>query len=379
MTKIKIVHILHSIGGVDVSLRLILENIDSSEFENIIIHGNSDTMNPFYDKSLNPIKEYKLPISREISIIDDFISIVKAYRIIRKEKPNLIHAHSAKGGVIGRSIGTLTGIKVLYTPQAFSFLSTSNKIKRNVFLYIEKLFSKGNSLLLASSMSELNRGLKEVGFNQNKVLLFNNAIEPIKEISKLSIEKTWPDNYICTVGRPSYQKNIEMMVRVLYEVKKVREIYLVIMGVGPVSGQLESVKKLIKELDLSENITLLDWTTRKDVHSIISKSQLYISTARYEGLPYSVIESLALAIPCVVSNCDGNRDLIIDDYNGYVIKEDHDIIDFSNKIINLLKNKNVFDKFSANAKKTFEQHFNILEKIKDLESIYSAQKNKFYN
>ena len=67
----------------------------------------------------------------------------------------------------------------------------------------------------------------------------------------------------------------------------------------------------IEKLDLKEHITLLKWTKRSDVLNIISNSKLYISTARYEGLPYSIIESLALSKPCVVSNCDGNRDLII--------------------------------------------------------------------
>lgn len=320
MTKIKIAHILHSIGGVDVSLRLITENINSSKFESIIIHGSNDTEKPFYDNNLNLTKEYKLPISREISIVDDFISIVKAYNIIRKEKPNLIHAHSAKGGVIGRTIGFLTGVKVLYTPQAFSFLSTSNKFKRSIFLSVEKILSKGNSLLVASSTSEMNRGIKEVGFNKKKVLLFNNAIEPIVPNQILSIKKTWPDEYICTVGRPSYQKNIEMMVRVIYEVKKTQKIHLVIMGVGPVSGQLESVKELIKELDLAKDISLLNWADRSDVFNIINQSKFYISTARYEGLPYSIIESMSLSKPCIVSDCDGNRDLVEDYVNGFVIK-----------------------------------------------------------
>jgi glycosyltransferase involved in cell wall biosynthesis len=370
MTKIKIAHILHSIGGVDVSLRLITENINSSKFESIIIHGSNDTEKPFYDNNLNLTKEYKLPISREISIVDDFISIVKAYNIIRKEKPNLIHAHSAKGGVIGRTIGFLTGVKVLYTPQAFSFLSTSNKFKRSIFLSVEKILSKGNSLLVASSTSEMNRGIKEVGFNKKKVLLFNNAIEPIVPNQILSIKKTWPDEYICTVGRPSYQKNIEMMVRVIYEVKKTQKIHLVIMGVGPVSGQLESVKELIKELDLANDISLLNWADRSDVFNIINQSKFYISTARYEGLPYSIIESMSLSKPCIVSDCDGNRDLVEDYVNGFVIKN-NDINLFKERILQLFGDNFLLEKFSKNAYLSFSKNYNIKNNIIDLELIYS--------
>lgn len=377
MKKIKIIHILHSVGGVDVSLRLILENTNPSEFENIVIHGTKDTNEVFHDKNQNQVKEYKLPIAREISFIDDLTAIIRTYKIIKTEKPNLIHSHSAKGGVIGRIIGILTGIPVVHTPQAFSYLSSNNKIKRAVFLLIEKLLSKGNSMLLASSKSEMDRALQEVGFHKNKVLLFNNSVKPIVEIESLSIQKTWPDDYICTVGRPSYQKNIELMVRVLFEIKKTTKIHLVLMGVGPVSGQLESVRNLIVELNLTADITLLNWTERTDVFNIIHQSRFYISTARYEGLPYAIIESLALSVPCVVSDCDGNKDLIIDDFNGYLVKK-NDTLDFSEKCIKLLSDEKRHTIFSNNAKKTFEQNYNIIKTISNLEAIYLNQSNLKY-
>jgi glycosyltransferase involved in cell wall biosynthesis len=375
MKKIKIGHVLHSVGGVDVSLRFILENSDPSQFENIVIHGISDTKDAFYDKNSVLIREYKLPIYREINFVNDLISILRTYQILKKEKPDLIHCHSAKGGVIGRIGAILTGIPILYTPQAFSYLSSFNSVKRNVFLQIEKLLSKGNGTLLACSNSERERALKEVGFSDKKVLLFNNAIRPLTEIKALSIKKTWPDNYICTVGRPCYQKNIDEMIRVFCEVKKQHDIHLVIMGVGHHADELRMIKKMINDLHLSSNITLLDWTSREDVLHIISKTELYISTARYEGLPYAVIESLALSIPCIVSNCDGNRDLIIDNYNGYLINE-KDTAGFSDKVIHLLNDKVKRAVFATNAKKSFELNYNIIDKINDLEDIYLSQKVK---
>ena len=319
MAKKKIVHLLHSIGGVDVYLRLVLENMNTDSFENIVIHGTKDTNKPFFDQTGNKVKEYKVSIFRDISILNDIKSLFQTYKILKKEKPNLIHAHSAKGGIIGRITGRLLGIKVIYTPHAFSYLSTQNSLKRNLFLSIEKLLSNGNSLLLATSESEKKRAIEAVGYKPVNVIVFNNCIEPITKIQPLTIPKTWPEAYICTVGRPSYQKNIEQMIRVLHDVNKEAKIHLIVMGVGPVSGQLESVKNLIQELDMTNDITLLNWTERTDVFNIINHSKFYISTSRYEGMPYSIIESLALSKACVVTNCDGNKDLIIDNYNGFVV------------------------------------------------------------
>ena len=58
MNKIKIVHILHSVGGVDVSLRLILENIDEDKFQNVVIHGFNDNKNGFTDRNNDKIRNH---------------------------------------------------------------------------------------------------------------------------------------------------------------------------------------------------------------------------------------------------------------------------------------------------------------------------------
>jgi glycosyltransferase involved in cell wall biosynthesis len=375
MKKIKVAHILHSVGGVDVSLRLILEYIDNEKFENIIIQGTKDVDKPYYDKDKRKIKQFRIPIFREVAPLSDFKAIRLAYKIVKKEKPHIIHAHSAKGGVIGRVVGALTKTTTIYSPHAFSYLSTNNGLKRNVYLAIEKFFTKGSSRVLALSESERQRAIQEVGFAGNKVLLYNNSIAPIEHIEPLAIAKTWPDEYICTVGRPSYQKNTELLVNIIHEIKKTRSVHLVIMGVGFHSGDLDKIKAQIDVLGLKDTITLLDWTSREDVFNILNKAQLYISTSRYEGMPYSVIEAMALAKACVVSDCDGNRDLITNGYNGYVIKEENPVL-YSSKIISLLDDLSLNQKFSANAKATFLENFNLYENIGLMEDIYTSLANK---
>ena len=372
MSKLKIAHIAHSVGGVDVYLRNVINNLDGDKFTNIVIHGLNDTNSPFLDNKKNVIESYKTRMVRNISFFNDIKSIFAVYKILKKERPDIIHAHSAKGGIIGRLVGRLLNIKVLYTPHAFSYLSADNGIKKTIFLLIEKLFANSNSVLVATSNSEKNRGIIEVGYKENKAIVFNNCINPVLDIKPLSITQNWPENYICTVGRPCYQKNIDFMIQVFYEVRKQKDIHVVIMGVGHHMGQLNIVKKMINDLNLSSHVTLLNWTSREDVLNIISKSQLYISTSRYEGMPYSIIESLALSKPCVVSDCDGNRDLIQDGYNGYVIK-DYVIEEFKDCTLKILDDKILKNQFSENAMNSFKENFNIVNNISKLEKIYSEK------
>ena len=65
MTKIKVAHILHCVGGVDVYLRLILENTNPELIENIVIHGINDTTRQFYDQNNKDVIHYKTSIFRK--------------------------------------------------------------------------------------------------------------------------------------------------------------------------------------------------------------------------------------------------------------------------------------------------------------------------
>ncbi len=367
--KHRIAHVLHSVGGVDVSVRLIVKNSNSDLFEHTIIHGKFDTNAPFLNDKGDTVAEYRANIIRNISLFQDVKSILNTIQYLKKNPHNLIHAHSAKGGVIGKIAGMVLGIKTIYTPQAFSYLSSQNKTKRFLFLCIERLLANKNGLLLASSASEQQRAIDEVNYKKTNTAIFPNSIEPIEIIQPLTINKAWPDEYICTVGRPSYQKNIEMMIQALHQVRQTYKIHLVIMGVGHHVGQLESVKNLIKKLELTSAVTLLDWTARTDVFNIISKSKFYLSTARYEGMPYAVIESLALSKPCVVSDCDGNRDLIQDGHNGYLVAQDN-LDGFAEKVSLLLNNADLCETMSLQAKQSFNSNCNIKNNIQKLESIY---------
>ena len=370
MQRLKIIHVLHAVGGVDVSLRLITQNINSALFEAIIIHGTTDTKKLFLDNTDTPLKQYALSITREISPYNDLKAIQQTIKILRKEKPDLVHAHSAKGGIIARAASIFYKVPVLHTPQAYSYLSEPRGLKRIIFLGIEKKFKNINSTLLASSNSERNRGILEVKYKEENALLFNNSINPIKSASANISDINLPEHFICSVGRPSFQKNIEMMIEVLKKIKeKQPNIHLVLMGVGEFSPNKDQVEKLIKEYNLQTNVTMIAWIEREKIFAIIKKSKLYISTARYEGLPYSVIESLALSKACVVTDCDGNRDLIENKYNGYVIKENM-VVTMANRIIVLLEDDVLRNVFEKNALTHFNAHFNMEENGKKLEAIY---------
>ncbi len=377
--RIKIMHVLHAVGGVDVYLRLLLKYVDMEKFEFIIVHGTNDTEIPYLDKSGGVIKEYKLSVQREINPVLDFRSIRELRKILDQEKPDLIHAHSAKGGIIARSAAILKKISVLYTPHAFSYLSAETDIKKKLFKGIEKIYKNSGNFILATSPSEANRAIDEIGYKPEKVLVFNNSVEPVcsNEFNNQTTRFELPEDYICSIGRPSYQKNIETMVEVFKRVKEqLPGLSFVLMGVGFHAPNEKEVKQLIKKYNLQDDFIMLPWVSREEIFPIIKKSKFYVSTSRYEGLPYSIIESLALGKACVVSDCDGNRDLIKNDFNGKIYQLEKLIDKMPTGIIQLLQNSELRNKFEQNAYILFEQNYNIEKTIRLLEEIYEEASSK---
>lgn len=372
MRKIKIAHILYTVGGIEVYLDLITKNINDDLVHNIIIHNKNKDNKEYKDLSGSNIKQFFIPIQREIKFFKDLKCVYQTVLILKREKPHIIHAHSAKGGIIARLASIFCNVKVLHTPHAYSYLSTRSIVKKSLFLTIERVFRHFNSILVATSKSELLRGINEVGYNPSKAFLFNNSILPISENQiNSNINFKLPDNYICTVGRPSYQKNIEMMVNVIKELKiKIPNIHLVVMGLGVVSPNTKNVKSLISKHNLENNITLIEWIEREKIFHIIRNSKFYISTSRYEGLPYSIIECLALKKAVVASNCDGNKDLVKNNYNGFLVEQD-DLNTFVDKVYNLWHNQELRNTFGHNAYLRFKKNYDLSANIKILENIYT--------
>ncbi len=109
---------------------------------------------------------------------------MQTVRIIKKERPDLIHCHSAKGGIVGRAAGFLTHTRTFYTPHAFSFLSAQSVVKRNIFLFIECI-TKFNARLLACSESEKIMGVNMVHYKKDRAFVWNNAVpDAINELKK---------------------------------------------------------------------------------------------------------------------------------------------------------------------------------------------------
>ena len=366
---IKVLHIARPIAGVGVYISLLTKYINSNRFLNAIIcNTKEDIININNDLGVK-IDYFHCEIKREVSFLNDIKCLIRIFEIVRRFKPDILHCHSAKSGILGRIIGLVTNTKTVYTPHAYSYLSAESKKKYFLLKNIERFFGLLPAKTFACSNSEYNRAIADLKIKKEKVVLWNNSIENAIKLTNSDFLTKLPKDFICSIGRPSFQKNTELLIEAVLKLKQTHSsIHLVILGVGFYSPILEKIKKSISENNLSRNITLIPWLKRDKSLAILDKSLVYISSSRYEGLPYSVIEALSLSKPCVLTDVDGNKDLVKDNYNGFLVKEDAN--ELAEKIIFFLNNNYLRKDMGKNSRKEFESFYDIKKNIKKLENLY---------
>lgn len=360
----KVMHVGQMIGGLDIYIRNSI-TFSSGELEYVIVHGRDDKSKPVYCKG-KEVREIFIPLYREIGL-NDLRSIHQLVQIIKEEKPDVIHCHSAKG-IVGRIAGFLTHTPTLYTPHAFSFLSSPNRIKRFVFKAIE-FVSKCNANLLACSNSEYKIGRHVIRYSKSHAYVWQNSV-PEPEFKEKEMKLTTPSSpYIYYIGRPSYQKNPLFTIDVIGEVIKVHpEIKFFLLGVGYYSPDLEEVKKRIYEKRLEDYIQLMEWVSHSDVMAFAQQSLFYISMARYEGLPLSVIEAMSLGKPVIASKVVGNQDCVFDGVNGRLVRLEAK--EFAAAICDLIENPEKREQMGEASRRLYEEKFKIDNRISELEAIY---------
>jgi len=364
----KILHVGQMIGGLEIYIRNTVGTA-STEFEFVLAHGYQDHSKPLLNSAGVPVKEYIIHMARPLRLTRDTQALVELYRIVKKENPDLIHCHSAKGGMLGRLVGWLTGTKTLYTPHAFSFLSTDSRLKRFVYKHLERR-ARLNSELLACSNSERFLGRQIVHYKHERCHVWSNSVPDVADLIKdVKLKEPVEGPYITYIGRPSYQKNSLFLIDVVKRVHDIHpEVKFLLLGLGYYSPDLEALIATIKEYQLEDCLIMHDWAPQTQTLKYVANSLFYITTSRYEGLPLSVIEAMSLGKAILASAVPGNTDCVVDRVNGRLLELESR--KFAKEVCKMIECPELATQYGVESRKLFERDFLLPNRIGELEEIY---------
>ncbi|HEY3042259.1 MAG TPA: glycosyltransferase [Pyrinomonadaceae bacterium] len=326
-----------NVGGPAKHVIWLTKGLESEGCETLLIAGTvpagEDDMGYFAtEMGVAPI--FVPEMSREISA-KDALTIWKLYKLFRRERPDIIHTHTAKAGTVGRVAGLLyrwiTPNALLLRPRACRFVHTYHghifhsyyrPLKTRIFLLIEKMLARliTDRIVVVSEQQrrEINGEFRVGRADQFRVIplgldtsVFANWKERARSFRD-ELGLSTDDILVGIVGRLTEIKNHELFLRAAAVFKSQfsqqspdRSVRFVIIGDGALRHTLE---RQADSLGLADNVIFTG--SRRDVDRVYPALDIVALTSRNEGTPLTLIEAMANARPIISTAVGGVVDLL---------------------------------------------------------------------
>ena len=337
----------------------------------------------------NKVNTFWVEMTRAITPIQDLRAVWKLYKFFKKEKPEIVHTHTPKAGIVGMLAAKLAGVPLrLHTVAGWPLMETTGT-KRKILDQVEKFTYK-----LATKVYPNSRGLKDIilkeGFateDKLKVLgkgssngIDTRYFDPFqfdatqKKNKRESLGIPHDDFVFIFIGRLVSEKGINELVEAFNNLQAENQNISLLL-VGPFEKELDPLKEeTFKTIQLHEKIFTTGY--QEDVRPYLALSNALTFPSYREGFPNVVMQAGAMNLPAIVSNINGCNEIIVEGINGVIIPvKDTSALITAMKLF--VENKNYTERLSSNARDEICKYYErkefwqiLLKEYKSLEREY---------
>lgn len=239
------------------------------------------------------------------------MSVSELSRVIREQKPDLIHAHDMRAGFFS----ALCCGKIPLVSHIHNNAYDARGLSPKTVGYLLAGF-RAKHIFWVSQSSFDGYAFHKLFARKSSVLY--NVIDTDEIDTKLSQDSNTYDYDLIYVGRLTYQKNPQRLLRLCARLKESKpDLKVAIVGTGELE---EELKALSQELNLEDTVHFLGF--QPNPIKMVACSKAMILTSRWEGTPMCALEAMALGTPVVSTPSDGMKDLLTDGVSGYLTESD---------------------------------------------------------
>ena len=320
--RIKVMQIIArmNVGGPAVIVAELMRGLDSSLFEQVLITGYCDESEADYlDEVATDIKATRIAgLGRSVSPMADLKAFFGLVATIKKFKPDVIHTHTAKAGVLGRCASIIAGRGAtrIHTFHGHLLHGYFAGWKTKLVILIEKVLAKRTHYLVAIG-NVVKKDLLAAGIgNDDQYSVFFPGLPQPQTFDKAALRRELEldaTGIYCTfVGRLTQIKRPDRLLDIAAAMVK-REIPIQFLIAG--EGELFESSKAQA---LAENlpVTFLGW--RKDIDQLFAASDIAILTSDNEGIPLTLIQAAQAALPIIAPAVGSISDIVASDTTGFL-------------------------------------------------------------
>ncbi len=372
MPRIRIAHVITKLelGGAQGNTLYTVSHLNRSLFDVHLISGPGGLLDDEAVQMKDVTVHFCGDLSRAIRPIADF----HAYNLLRKLlleiKPDIVHTHSSKAGVLGRLAAAAQDVPVIiHTYHGFGFHRYQNPGVFKLYVALEREACRRSNHLIFVSNDNL-RWAEELDLIQNcgvSLIRSGVEIEPLLEAKRsdafreqLGLSRN--GKAVGMIACLKSQKDPLTFVDVADLVsRKNSNVRFFLFGDGELA---DAVARRVSKMRNPQNFQHAGWA--RNVPEILANLDLVVLTSLWEGLPRVIPEATIAGVPVVASNIDGNREIIFEGRNG-ILAEPRNAEDFAEKILRALKEGWEVD---PDLSRQVQHDFDIRQMVRQQEELY---------
>lgn len=380
--KIKIVRVIArlNVGGPAIHVILLTHGLNPDKFESVLVSGveapEEGDMHHLADEKC--VKPFIIPnLGRELNPWRDINTLWQLYRLIRRERPDIVHTHTAKAGTVGRVAALLAGVPVIiHTFHGHVLHGYFGKLKTAFFRGVERFLAARSSKVIAVSEKVRQDLLQYRVGDEDKVIKIplGLELEPFRHPApdarqRLRSEWRLPEGAfaIGMIARMVPIKRHEDLFRAIPAViEKHPNTYFIIVGDGELRPELEA---LADKLGITHHLVFTGF--RDDRADVYSAVDLVALTSGNEGLPVAVIEALSAGKSVMATRVGGVPELIEDGVTGF-IAEPYNPASIADGFLRALDNPDKTAEMGRRAQDDAIRKYSISRLVGDLETLYQS-------
>ncbi len=373
--RIKVAHVVTrlDLGGAQQNTLHTVRTLDRSRFDPVLICGKGG----FLDEEVRADRSCRtifLPsLLREVSPLDDLLALRALVKTFQSERPDVVHTHSSKAGILGRLAAAWAGVPVVvHTYHGFGFHDRQHPFVKGAYVLLERFCLRFTTRLLFVSRANARyaerHGLgaaEDATIVRSGVRLADFPAPGDAAEFRMAEGIGRRDPLVVSIGNLKPQKNAADFVAAAAKVlAKVPEARFVFLGDGPQRRALEADARA---LGLGGKLQFLGW--RRDGPRWLAAADAFALTSLWEGLPRALVEAMKSGLPSVCYATDGVTDVLLDGENGFLV-EPGDVDAFAERLAGLLADADLRRRLGARAACAIGPEFDIDGMVRAQEALY---------
>lgn len=337
MATQKVVHIITRLdrGGSARNTMLTALGHDRSHFEPVVITGETGswdaqgghaaTIENLRLLEKESIRHHMVAsLVRHISPLSDLRAVWHLVRLLREERPDIVHTHTSKAGVLGRVAAWIAGIPVtIHTPHGHVFYGHFSAVPSWIFLQLERALAWKTDRLIGLTSAEKQEHLERGVGQANRFTIVASGIDLDRFRKARANGKVIPDWFECpphaqiigSVGWLTDIKGHRFLVDAVALLRQTHHnLHLVIIGTG---DQHDRLLRQAENAGIGHAVHLHGH--REDIEACLAGFDCFVLPSLNEGMGRALIEAMAAGLPVVASRVGGIPSFIEDGKNGLLV------------------------------------------------------------